>query len=130
MEVIEKVSNTDAMHLRKVLEQAMQSPSNACSSGDKKTRSCLNTGSAQSSSGENSLRAGVSENAGSPREGDLHSKEPSTQNDAVHRATDIRSCGKNGDLNGALRIFERLGDQRDNLLMINSILEACVVQEH
>jgi pentatricopeptide repeat protein len=126
MEIIEKVSNTDAMHLRKVLEQAMQSPSNACSSGDKKTKSCLNTGSAQSSSGENSLRAGVSENAGSPREGDLHSKVPSTQNDAVHRANDIRSCGKNGDLNGALRIFERLGDQRDNLLMINSILEACV----
>jgi len=42
------------------------------------------------------------------------------------RANDIRSCGKNGDLKGAIKIFERLGPQANSSLIINSLLDACV----
>jgi len=42
------------------------------------------------------------------------------------RANDIRSCGKNGDLKGAIKVFERLGDQGHTALILNSLLDACV----
>jgi len=42
------------------------------------------------------------------------------------RANDIRSCGRNGNLNGAIKVFERLGSEGDNTLVLNSLLDACV----
>merc|ERR1719359_585215 len=42
------------------------------------------------------------------------------------RANDIRSCGRNGNLNGAVKVFDRLGDQADSTLVLNSMLDACV----
>jgi pentatricopeptide repeat protein len=42
------------------------------------------------------------------------------------RANDIRSCGKNGDLRGAVKVFERVGQLGQNTLLLNSMLEACV----
>jgi len=57
----------------------------------------------------------------------------STTRDAAHvgkrmamRSNDIRSCGRNGNLNGALKVFEKLGDEGDNTLVLNSMLDACV----
>jgi pentatricopeptide repeat protein len=41
------------------------------------------------------------------------------------RANDIRSCGKNGDLKGALKVFQRAGDQENSALILNSMLDAC-----
>lgn len=46
--------------------------------------------------------------------------------DVAMRANDIRSCGKNGDLKGAIKVFERLGPQSVNTLILNSMLDACV----
>jgi len=42
------------------------------------------------------------------------------------RANDIRSCGKNGDLQGAIKIFDRLGSLANSTLILNSLLDACV----
>jgi len=42
------------------------------------------------------------------------------------RANDIRSCGKNGDLKGACKVFDRLGSQSNNTLILNSMLDACI----
>jgi len=42
------------------------------------------------------------------------------------RANDIRSCARNGNLLGAKRVFDRLGDAADNTLVLNSMLNACV----
>ena len=42
------------------------------------------------------------------------------------RANDIRSCGKNGDLRGAAKIFQRLGSQAETPIIVNSMLEACI----
>lgn len=48
------------------------------------------------------------------------------QKEVTMRANDIRSCGKNGDLRGALKVYERMGGQAENTLLINSMLDACV----
>jgi len=43
------------------------------------------------------------------------------------RANDIRSCGRNGDLAGALKVFERLDQQTaDTTLVMNSVVDACI----
>merc|ERR1719401_333545 len=42
------------------------------------------------------------------------------------RANDIRSCGKNKDLRGATKVFDRLGGQANSALIFNSMLDACV----
>jgi len=42
------------------------------------------------------------------------------------RANDIRSCGKNGDLKGAMKVFDRLGNHANNPTILNSILDACI----
>jgi pentatricopeptide repeat protein len=41
-------------------------------------------------------------------------------------AQEIRTCGKNGDLQGALKIFEQQHGQKQSSLFYNSVLEACV----
>jgi len=50
----------------------------------------------------------------------------STTKEIAMRANDIRSCGKNGDLKGAVKVFERLGSQAHSTLILNSLLDACV----
>jgi pentatricopeptide repeat protein len=49
-----------------------------------------------------------------------------SQKEVAMRANDIRSCGKNGDLRGAVKVFDRLGSQAENTLLVNSMLDACV----
>jgi len=44
----------------------------------------------------------------------------------ARRANDIRSCGKNKDFKGAVKIFDRLGNEANITLIVNSMLEACV----
>jgi len=53
-------------------------------------------------------------------------KDANSSKEIAMRANDIRSCGKNGDLKGAIKVFERLGDQANNTLILNSLLDACV----
>jgi len=42
------------------------------------------------------------------------------------RANDIRSCGRNGHLAGAVKVFEKLGQQADCAFVHNSMMDACV----
>jgi len=42
------------------------------------------------------------------------------------RANDIRSCGRNGNLNGAIKVYEKLGSDGEHTLVLNSLLDACV----
>jgi pentatricopeptide repeat protein len=42
------------------------------------------------------------------------------------RANDIRSCGRNDNLKGAIKVFDKLGEQGQNTLVLNSLLDACV----
>jgi pentatricopeptide repeat protein len=56
----------------------------------------------------------------SPQTGKQNTKEASM------RANDIRSCGKNGDLRGATKVFERLGKHANSPLIVNSMLDACI----
>jgi len=42
------------------------------------------------------------------------------------RANDIRSCGKNGDLRGAIKVFQRVGGQGEQPALVNSMLDACI----
>jgi len=44
---------------------------------------------------------------------------------SVH-SKEIRACGKNGDLDGAVQIFEQQHKHSANTLMYNSIIDACV----
>jgi len=47
--------------------------------------------------------------------------------DVALRANDIRSCGRNGDLIGSVKVFERLDSQvADNTLVMNSMMDACI----
>jgi len=57
------------------------------------------------------------------KEGSNHGRTP---NNVAMRANDIRSCGRNGNLNGAIKVFEKLGSHADNILVLNSMLDACV----
>jgi len=47
-------------------------------------------------------------------------------NPTCAQAREIRACGKNGDLKGAVAVFERQSVDGMTTLMYNSILEACV----
>lgn len=43
------------------------------------------------------------------------------------RANDIRSCGRNGDLAGVLKVYDRLDSQTaDSTLVMNSLVDACL----
>lgn len=53
-------------------------------------------------------------------------KADASRREIAMRANDIRSCGKNGDLKGAIKVYDRLGDQAKNTLIMNSMLDACI----
>jgi pentatricopeptide repeat protein len=111
-EVLSKVSSADAAQLRKVLEQVMKQPSKAPKA------SLATSDSAQEGSCMSSLQIEAAEAAAAAT-----AKET---NIVALRANDIRSCGRNGDLKGAIKVFERLGERSENVLIVNSILDACV----
>jgi hypothetical protein len=106
-EVFEKVSANDASYLRGMVENM--------------------TGTTGGSSLENICLEGVERsNCNSDAIYDAkHSKDIPAREVAM-RANDIRSCGKNGDLRGAIKVFDRLGSQANNALILNSMLDACV----
>jgi len=106
-EIFEKVSGSDGPYLRGMVEKM--------------------TGTTVSSSLENICAEGVEKtNCTSDAIYDAkHSKDVPTREVAM-RANDIRSCGKNGDLRGAIKVYERLGSQANNALILNSVLDACV----
>jgi len=51
---------------------------------------------------------------------------PLSAKEVAMRANDIRSSGKKGDLRGAVKVFQRLGSQGQNPVLVNSMLEACL----
>mmetsp|Transcript_23221 Transcript_23221/g.37138 ORF Transcript_23221/g.37138 Transcript_23221/m.37138 type:complete len:919 (-) Transcript_23221:95-2851(-) len=76
---------------------------------------------------------GVSDHGSSPCDSprtsiseDVGGAKAISQKEIAMRANDIRSCGKNGDLRGAIKVFERLGPKAENTLLVNSMLDACV----
>jgi len=112
-EIFERASGFDAAYLREVVEKATlavkegrDSNLDDTSFGERQER--INP--PDQSAEINSLKETIS---------------PSCK-DVAMRANDIRSCGKNGDLKGAIKVFERLGHQSTNTLILNSMLDACV----
>jgi len=125
-EVFEKVHSADAAFLRKVVEKASAAEKSASGKASGK----LAEGSEQGSSNSNSPRP-EQQSAGdalSLRDSITESFGTKTtfQKEVAMRANDIRSCGKNGDLKGAIKVYERLGAQAENTLLMNSMLDACV----
>jgi pentatricopeptide repeat protein len=59
-------------------------------------------------------------------ETDTRNRDSINSKEIAMRANDIRSCGKNGDLKGAIKVFDRLGSHSCNTLILNSLLDACV----
>lgn len=110
--IFDKVSSADTEYLRNVVER---------------TTAAIKEGISDIASLE-TTSGGSSERSSSPDEivdakttyGSVMSK------DVAMRANDIRSCGKNGDLKGAMKVFDRLGSQANNALILNSILDACI----
>jgi pentatricopeptide repeat protein len=83
VEVFEKIDDSDAAALRKIVEKAAT----------------------------NSLDTQVSDDS---------------VKDVVMHAKDIRACGKNGDIQAALKIFERHRSNCTSSHLYNGILDACV----
>jgi pentatricopeptide repeat protein len=108
-EIFEKVSTADARYLRGVVENL--------SSDDLKEES-TSIGSDRTNSPEE-LTTGPS---------DYNQREAfnATSKEIAMRANDIRSCGKNGDLKGVMKVFDRLGSQANNTLIMNSMLDASI----
>jgi len=100
-EIFEKLESSDAELLRDKVGKAMTSS---------KQSNSLETASEESSEESHSLD-------NSPLE---------ACKGVSLRANDIRSCGKNSDLKGALKIFDRLGNLANDTLILNSMLDACI----
>jgi len=98
--ILQKVSSTDAALLQGVFE---------------KVSAAIKEGSYDGTSLETA-----------PEAPEYSPKDPNNCKEITMRANDIRSCGKNGDLKGAIKVFERLGNQANNTLILNSLLDACV----
>jgi pentatricopeptide repeat protein len=112
-EIIDKASKSDADFLRGIVEKATI----ALKEG-KLDRSAA--GQEIESSDPLDLPMDFFTEAKQQKEAATSSKE------IAMRANDIRSCGKNGDLKGAIKVFERLGSQAHSTLILNSLLDACV----
>jgi pentatricopeptide repeat protein len=118
-EVFEKVDAADEEYLRGVLEKATSSPKRSGSpSTDRTATPPLESDNSTDSAGDLSSLKNAINSMGSASK-TISSKEISM------RANDIRSCGKNGDLRGAIKVFQRLGSQAENSVIVNSMVEAC-----
>jgi pentatricopeptide repeat protein len=53
-------------------------------------------------------------------------KSDAPSHDVAMHAKEIRMCGKNGNLQGALAIFEQQGGRNASSLLYNGVLDACV----
>jgi len=107
-EIFEKVSSADKAYLQGVVAATKDGNSDDSTSID---------GSDRPSSPDDTSVANLA--------GDGYAYNSSSKEVAM-RANDIRSCGKNGDLSGANKVFARLGKQANNTLILNSMLDACV----
>lgn len=52
------------------------------------------------------------------------SNKPLSAKEVAMRANDIRSCGKNGDLKGAIKVFQRLAGEVQHPMLVNSMIQA------
>jgi pentatricopeptide repeat protein len=106
-EIVEKVSGLDAAQLRDMYEKV-------CAAVNEGTyNESENYGNFEGNNAADAILEGK-------KDGGITSKEVGM------RANDIRSCGKNGDLRGAIKVFDRLGAQAYNTLILNSMLDACI----
>jgi len=103
-EIFEKASSADTAFLRGVVEKATEKDTTSGGSSERNT----------SPDDYESLFDAKQQ------------KDQVSSKEIAMRANDIRSCGKNGDLRGAIKVFDRLGDQANNTLILNSMLDACV----
>jgi len=102
-EIFEKVSKTDAVFLRNIVEKSATTDAD----GTLLDATCLGGDSERNVDGNSELSH-------------------VTNKEIAMRANDIRSCGKNGDLKGATKVFDRLGSQSNDTLILNSMLDACI----
>lgn len=121
-EVFERVSNSDAKILRHVVEQA--AGGSPCLPS--KQSSWCETTSAGSSQSNSSIDESPREISSVAADTPWEPPTPAASKDIAQRSNDIRSCGRNGDLKGAIKVFDRLGDQSNHTMVLNSIVEACV----
>jgi len=123
-ELVEKVlaKASDVDFLRGVFEKAMAAP--RCNTPTTTGGSSDSNGSTSNSPCSNQVAAIVSlkdaVNGACPEKMNMSSKE------LAMRANDIRSCGKNGDLRGAIKVFRRVEGQGEQPALVNSMLEACI----
>jgi pentatricopeptide repeat protein len=125
-EVFKKVSEADVEPLKEFLEKAVASPkpisrpsTPPTMTGSSESDDSANDSPRTSTAGEIiSLRDSVS--------GACSTSKALSSKEVAMRANDIRSCGKNGDLRGAIKVFQRLGHQGESAVLVNSMLEACV----
>lgn len=132
-EVLHKVSTADAVMLR---EARQCSPVSRMTYDSLAKTASTSAASASTSAGKSDCSSPRQSSAGddvtpSVSAVDLGSIEsncrpPDTAKIAM-RANDIRSCGRNGDITGALKVFERLDPHiADSTLVLNSTIDACV----
>merc|ERR1719460_1830594 len=115
--VLENAAPSDIVHLRSILEKSGSAGKHM---RDKSTSTSVKLPEAGSATGTDPQI--VSDNSPANSNGN----KTVFQKETAMRANDIRSCGKNGDLKGAIKVFERLGAQANNTLILNSLLDACV----
>merc|ERR1719424_122709 len=121
-ELFKKVAADDVTSLREVHEKAAESP--------KINEMSPPSTSIGSSDSDNSTNISPRPDHITSLQDSIGSVSPSSKmlssKEVAMRANDIRSCGKNGDLRGAAKVFERLGSQAENPVIVNSMLEACM----
>mmetsp|Transcript_74709 Transcript_74709/g.117794 ORF Transcript_74709/g.117794 Transcript_74709/m.117794 type:complete len:890 (+) Transcript_74709:66-2735(+) len=126
-EIFEKAASTDLAFLRSVAERSNIKAKNSSTRNSRLSISSKKDSSA-SSDGTNSDDGSTSNTGTESYSGDalIRATTFNTPKEVAMRANDIRSCGKNGDLRGALKVFDRLGNEQNTTLILNSMLDACV----
>lgn len=136
-EIVRKVSPYDAVMLDGLIERATDftecKGSRTCPTASANTICSRSTtdSSTGSNSDVNSPRDsssddGAHKNVPLISKTSLSSALGAAPKDIAQRANDIRSCGRNGDLRGAIKVFSRLGEQANHTLILNSLADACV----
>jgi len=106
-EIFEKTSSADTSFLREVVEKV--------TTPDSSSIETTSVGSSDRSTSPDGL-----DETSCQKDASISCKE------IAMRANDIRSCGKNGDLKGATKVFDRLGSTVNSTLILNSMIDACV----
>lgn len=118
-EVLAKVSSSDVKILRSLV---------AATSGTAKDNALSDsmTTTDSSSRSDSSLSESPWESLSVVTESCRDAAPQTVSKEIAQRSNDIRSCGRNGDLKGAIKVFDRLGDQSNHTMVLNSIVDACV----